>query len=377
MKLFSKACFRRAIPFVLVAVFAFWGVSQLMTFSDSEYAEMLKKAEQSDPEAQYEIAKSLALGDFTAPNLHEAIKWFERAASLGHAQAKNELAFLLERGEKIEKDHERALVLFAEAAEQDNLYALSNLGRLYSEGKLVTKDEKLAFDYYLRAAELGFPLAQNMVGNKYYYGKGVEASKSEAFKWHKKAADQGHALAETAMGNHYYLGENVEQDYIVAGQWYKRAALQGVVDAERFVESNVITCSDNPFTDATLISCMVGAGAGDLNSQYKLGRLFEQGLGVRRSLEVANSWYKKAAERGHFAAQRLLAKNYLNGRGVQKDVVEGRAWLLVADLYKPRDQTEEIVALFIDAFLVATEITLSKEELREAQSRADEINGLK
>ena len=41
-------------------------------------------------------------------------------------------------------------------------------------------------------------------------------------------------------------------------------------------------------------------------AQFKLGEMYEQGLAVDRDLDVAKSWYQKAAAQGHEAAQQRL-----------------------------------------------------------------------
>ena len=45
---------------------------------------------------------------------------------------------------------------------------------------------------------------------------------------------------------------------------------------------------------------------GDGDSQFALGLMYEQGVGVRRSDMESLKWFRKAAEQGHPEAQRIL-----------------------------------------------------------------------
>ncbi len=46
------------------------------------------------------------------------------------------------------------------------------------------------------------------------------------------------------------------------------------------------------------------AERGGAEAQYNLGFMYEHGLGVSRDEAEAVTWYRKAAEQGHAAAQR-------------------------------------------------------------------------
>ena len=58
--------------------------------------------------------------------------------------------------------------------------------------------------------------------------------------------------------------------------------------------------------------------------------MYAAGDGVPEEPSEAARWYRIAAERGHWTAQRVLAAKYLAGTGVPKNEVEGLAWLNVA-----------------------------------------------
>jgi TPR repeat protein len=47
---------------------------------------------------------------------------------------------------------------------------------------------------------------------------------------------------------------------------------------------------------------------GDVGAQYRLGQLYERGLGVSKDPDEAAKWYRKAAEQGHDRAKEALER---------------------------------------------------------------------
>ena len=63
---------------------------------------------------------------------------------------------------------------------------------------------------------------------------------------------------------------------------------------------------------------------------YKLGQIFDQGLGVKKDYEVAKKWFKLSAEKGNAAAQNALGIYYLNGLGLLRDYSQAMRWFKLA-----------------------------------------------
>jgi ATP-dependent protease ClpP protease subunit len=68
------------------------------------------------------------------------------------------------------------------------------------------------------------------------------------------------------------------------------------------------------------------AEQGDLAAQFKLGVLFENGLGVAQDYAEAARWYMKAAQQGDAEAQYNLALLYEKGTGLSLDLQKARYW---------------------------------------------------
>ncbi|HAQ69538.1 MAG TPA: hypothetical protein DCR48_01050, partial [Flavobacteriales bacterium] len=68
------------------------------------------------------------------------------------------------------------------------------------------------------------------------------------------------------------------------------------------------------------------AEQGIAESQYNLGVMYGNGLGVPKDDAVAVKWYTKAAEQGLARAQYNLAVKYDNGTGVPEDDAVAVKW---------------------------------------------------
>ena len=76
----------------------------------------------------------------------------------------------------------------------------------------------------------------------------------------------------------------------------------------------------------TVAAVMRQALAGDASAEVKLGRMYENGLGVGRSYAYAIAWYQKAAAQGNTDAENNLGTMYQNGLGVQRDYAQAMVW---------------------------------------------------
>ena len=93
------------------------------------------------------------------------------------------------------QNREQAVRFFQAAASKGHADAQFNLGYAYYIGKGVEKDKKEAVRWFRMATKQGHATAQFNLGHAYYIGKGVEKEKKEAVRWFRMAAEQGHAGA--------------------------------------------------------------------------------------------------------------------------------------------------------------------------------------
>ena len=103
----------------------------------------------------YMKAEAYYHGEGVRQSYFEAVKWYMKAAEMGHADAQCDLGNCYYYGEGLPENYERSVYWYEKAAEQGNVRALYNLGNSYYYGEGVARDEKLAIAYYDRAASLG------------------------------------------------------------------------------------------------------------------------------------------------------------------------------------------------------------------------------
>lgn len=68
------------------------------------------------------------------------------------------------------------------------------------------------------------------------------------------------------------------------------------------------------------------AEKGDASAQHFLGKMYENGEGVRQNSAEAAKWFRLAANQGHTGAQFYLGGMYANGNGVPRDYVQAYMW---------------------------------------------------
>jgi TPR repeat protein len=69
------------------------------------------------------------------------------------------------------------------------------------------------------------------------------------------------------------------------------------------------------------------AELGDVEAQYNLGVMYDEGTSVEQDFGKAAEWYRKAAEQGFVDAQANLGMMYYHGIGVSRDHKEAARWL--------------------------------------------------
>lgn len=69
---------------------------------------------------------------------------------------------------------------------------------------------------------------------------------------------------------------------------------------------------------------------GNAEAQFRLGWVFENGLGTAKNPTVAADWYAQAAAQGHASAQFNLGLMYTDGRGVRRDDITAANYFRMA-----------------------------------------------
>ena len=103
------------------------------------------------------------------------------------------------------------------------------------------------------------------------------------------------------------------------------------------------------------------ADQGDVDAQFKLGVIYDIGLGVPENDAEAVKWYRKAAEQGHANAQSNLGFMYANGDGVPENFVHAYVWWSMAKTQGDEDAKGNLEIL---------KPQMTKQQIAEAQALA-------
>ena len=78
--------------------------------------------------------------------------------------------------------------------------------------------------------------------------------------------------------------------------------------------------------EATAKEVRKSAEEGNASAQYRLGLLYDGGVGVPQDYRQAKEWFEKAAKQGHVGAQADLGTLYLQGAGAPQSVQMAMFW---------------------------------------------------
>jgi uncharacterized protein len=131
-----------------------------------DFKETKARAEQGDPEAQYNLAVMHDLGIGAPKNYSESGKWYAKAAAQGVAEAQFQLGV-----------------------------------RYYEHGKQSKENYRNGFSWFYKAAVQGMAEAQYNVALMYQLGRGVPTNRIEAYKWYIISTAQGYPKSLAARDN--------------------------------------------------------------------------------------------------------------------------------------------------------------------------------
>ncbi|GAB6041450.1 SH3 domain-containing protein [Endothiovibrio diazotrophicus] len=112
------------------------------------------------------------------------------------------------------------------------------------------------------------------------------------------------------------------------------------------------------------------AAGGDATAQCYLGYLYEQGLGVKRDLQRAVSWYRNGATDAPLC-QRSLGLLYRDGRGVGQDLREAVRWFRRAAFRGDTPARRLLGEAYLDGQGVARSESMARAWFRQAADQGD------
>lgn len=287
----------------------------MYAYNKGDYIEAIQiwrpLAQEGNIEAQYFLGEMYVRSHTLPRDINEAISWWRRAAHKGHAASQVKLGKLYATGYGVKQDFDEAHKWYSKAAQQGGAIAQYNLASFYELGRSGMVNQKLAAYWFERAAKQGLTLAELKIAYLYETGVGVEQNAKKAVYWYhqalrgsfKKSLDFELLLTSNKDGAELFVGRiEAEQLYDAAVEVNKKDAsyqlamiyLEGRPDVKK-----------RPRRSFKLIREL--AKKGHIRAMEKLGDMFAEGLGTRKSLRKAMIIYNEAGKKGHAGSQAKLA----------------------------------------------------------------------
>ncbi len=192
--------------------------------SSAKFAQIKKKAETGNAQAQTILASCYDLGRNVAPNRNENIHWLTLAANQGYAPAESQLGHIYLYGSGIPADYQQALVWANKAAQQGEPEAQRDLAFMYERGFGVQADARQAVFWNRQAAQQGERIAQLQLA------RALETeNRDEAMEWYRKAGRQELPDAQLRLAQMHF--EKLNRNCKEAIHWYERASENAVAQA--------------------------------------------------------------------------------------------------------------------------------------------------
>ena len=325
-----------------------------------------KAAAEGHKDAAYACGLMYRDGEGSAPDKEKALYWFGQASAQGHeeaAAAREELSRwgdIEERVAQAKRKQREAFIQNEKAAAQGDREAGYQCGMAFRKGEGTYQDEKKAFYWLEKAARAGNTEARYQCGLMYRDGKGVTRSRDMALKCFRECAMQEHAMAQHDLGILYYIGDSEALRDRTRGTFWMTQAAQNeyvsevslqVINKSRWdkeqgdVEESQETGEDRKElyrlrekyakegrpASQFAYGCILrdkekafywleqAARQGYAPAQYACGKMYQDGEGTEKNLEMAVSLYEKAASQDHRWGQYALGCMYEEGRGVPVD----------------------------------------------------------
>ena len=227
----------------------------------------------------------------------------KRAARYGSPEALMVLGRCYERGIEVPVDSVEALAHYVRALRMDSPRAADLILALLRTGSFVAKLKT--------HTERGDHVAEFVVAGLSGLGIDVGVSEAKAVQMLHRSADAGYVPALVELGLWHYSGKWGEANTIKAKElWYKAAAMGSMEASIRLAVTALRDPTDPQMHSAQVAILRSAASEGSLLAEFALGYAYEQGIGARKDLGEAASYYRTAASRGSQDAYRALRRMY-------------------------------------------------------------------
>lgn len=324
----------------------------------------IKAAEAGHSIAQMALGERYEKGDIVKRDYKKAAYWYERSAAQDVPYAAGRLKLIYSNGQAKKSDATKAAAKILSTEDVSNyLYSLqinenwvepgdTKSEELYQHGMNIYKEWDFGFNKSFDVTRLDevmtfFKQASARGNAKAFYKQGVvhwsmnsdddlERVGQEASALYIESAKLGYLEAQLEIASKYIRGKDITKSYSQGAYWYLQAARQGSEKAKDnlnyLLVSGAVNFDDIPNTSIAASHKMTkeesffagleagykknfskaealliqASKEGHVGAQSALGRMYYDGEGVPRSLELAYKWYKAAGLAGNTQSQYMM-----------------------------------------------------------------------
>lgn len=288
-----------------------------------------RAAQLNDGVGLYNASLCLRDGKGCKKDLKKSFEMMKKAAEKSIRDSISTYAFMVRDGVGTEKDEEKAIKILEDGVAKNDKECLNALGNMYFDGSYgLDKDVEKGLSLLNKASQQGSEEATNNLA-LYYFNQGKQDlekatdKKNDKTKINKalnlfmKAADRKSKSAYSNLANIYKNGDQVPKDQILATKYFKESAKLGDVDSmilyayrlQRGIgEKKNIELASTFYRDAAL--------KGDKRGQHNYAKIIYLGEGkVPRDIRTAAKFFKMAADQGVPQSMFYYSKIMLLGEG--------------------------------------------------------------
>ena len=237
----------------------------------------------------------------------KALAYTQEAAERGLPFAQNNLGSMYKRGEATPVDYALAIHWFQKAADQNWRTARANLGRIYLFAPPPWRDQAkgLAILTGLTQEEGGAPELRALLAQEYRFGNVLHRDKAKSRYWEEQAAEVGYPYSMLTVADWYRTGKlpgaKIAPDYVKAAALYlgfleRFPTSKRLGNEARFALAGLYFEGKGVARDYTKARefYIQGRETGLTGQEYRLGYMYEHGLGTERDIPEAMYWYREA-----------------------------------------------------------------------------------
>jgi TPR repeat protein len=265
-----------------------------------------------------------------------------------------------------EAKYEEARENFELARSRGNSKAIHMLGLIFSEGLGVEEDKAKAFEYFGIASSKNIAESHYMLGLYFEKGLAVDVDYDKAFHYYTFAANKRVSDASRRLGNLHYLGRGTEKDHQKAYDCFKKEAVAGSGEAASNIATMIELGFAAPAGESSTAWLQTASDNGFGPASFRVAIHLQVGDTVEKDDALAHSYFLRALAQGVTDAHLELARQYRDGRGVDRSAANAVQHYRAAGLLQNEIALTELAVLFIEGEIVKRNIPQAKIYLEEA-----------